>query len=188
MRGKQDNMRIHDDAFLTSPRLEFRLWKESDLDLATSLWGDPTVTRLIGFPNGFSDVQVRRRLAEEIATQEQFGVQYWPIFLLKSDELVGCCGLRPYNPDEDIMELGCHIRYGHWHRGYAFEASRAVMEHAFASNLAGSLFAGHHPENTPSRGLILKLGFRYTHDELYRPTGRRHPSYLITADQYFNRV
>ena len=32
----------------------------------------------------------------------------------------------------------------------------------------------------PEFGVTLrKLGFRYTHDELYPPTGLRHPSYLL---------
>ena len=33
--------------------------------------------------------------------------------------------------------------------------------------------------------IVLKLGFRHTHDELYPPTGRLHPSYLLTASDYF---
>jgi RimJ/RimL family protein N-acetyltransferase len=41
------------------------------------------------------------------------------------------------------------------------------------------VFAGHNPANTASRGLLARLGFRYTHDELYAPTGLRHPSYLL---------
>jgi RimJ/RimL family protein N-acetyltransferase len=44
---------------------------------------------------------------------------------------------------------------------------------------ASALFAGHHPANRSSRDLLLKLGFRYTHDEYYAPTGLQHPSYLL---------
>jgi [ribosomal protein S5]-alanine N-acetyltransferase len=33
------------------------------------------------------------------------------------------------------------------------------------------IFAGHHPENEGSGRLLAKLGFVYTHDELYPPTG-----------------
>jgi hypothetical protein len=28
--------------------------------------------------------------------------------------------------------------------------------------------------------MLRRLGFRYTHDELYPPTGLRHPSYVLT--------
>jgi hypothetical protein len=29
-----------------------------------------------------------------------------------------------------------------------------------------------------------KLGFRYTHDEFYPPTGLNHPAYLLQADEF----
>ena len=65
-----------------------------DLDLALGLWGDAAVTRLIGGP--FPPERVRERLAREIATQAEHGVQYWPLFLLADGGHAGCCGLRPY--------------------------------------------------------------------------------------------
>lgn len=43
---------------------------------------------------------------------------------------------------------------------------------------------GDYPHNERSRNLLLKLGFAYTHDEFYEPTGLEHPSYLLTADEY----
>jgi RimJ/RimL family protein N-acetyltransferase len=46
------------------------------------------------------------------------------------------------------------------------------------------LFAGHHPANAASKRAVEKLGMRYSHDELYPPTGLHHPSYILTADDY----
>ena len=43
------------------------------------------------------------------------------------------------------------------------------------------LFAGHNPDNDASRQLLQQLGFQYTHDEPYAPTGRMHPSYVLSA-------
>jgi RimJ/RimL family protein N-acetyltransferase len=137
------------------------------------------VTRLIGGP--FSEAQVRERLAREIATRGEHGMQYWPIFLLATGEHVGCCGLRPYNLAERILELGFHVRKAHWRHGYAEEGARAAIAYAFDSLGASALFAGHNPANASSRRLLAKLGFRYTHDEHYAPTGLDHPSYLLQA-------
>ncbi len=166
----------------STSRLGFRSWAEADLDLAWGLWGDAEVARLIGGP--FSAGQVRQRLTQEIANQAAYGIQYWPIFLLTSDEHVGCCGLRPYPSEPRVYELGFHLRRIHWGQGLAVEAARAVIGHAFATLGAASLFAGHHPANDASRRVLIKLGFRYTHDEFYPPTGRRHPSYRLSAEQY----
>jgi [ribosomal protein S5]-alanine N-acetyltransferase len=168
--------------FLQTERLGFRCWSDADLDLAMGVWGDPEVTRLIGGP--FSRAQVGERLAGEIATMRTHGVQYWPVFLLATGDHVGCCGLRPYETEERIFEVGIHLRKEFWGQGYAPEATRAVMAHAFETLGAAALFAGHHPANDASRRVLETLGFRYTHDEHYPPTGLKHPSYLLPADEY----
>jgi len=161
-----------------TPRLTFRTWTGADLELALALWGDPVVTEWIGGP--FSEAAVRERLARESDHLAAHGVQYWPIFLRSTGEHVGCCGLRPYRPEQRVFELGFHLRPAHWGRGYATEAARAVIAYAFDTLRATALFAGHHPRNDTSRHLLTKLGFRYTHAELYPPTGLEHPSYLLT--------
>ena len=167
--------------FLRTSRLGFRLWTEANLDLALALWGDAEVTRLIGGP--FSAEQIRRRLAQEIANQEAYGIQYWPNFRLTDYAHVGCCGLRPYPAEPHVYELGFHLHKIFWGQGLAVEAARAVIEYAFAQLDVASLCAGHHPANEASRRVLLKLGFRYTHDEFYPPTGLRHPSYRLSAGE-----
>jgi RimJ/RimL family protein N-acetyltransferase len=161
--------------FLATARLGFRSWRADDLALAAGLWGDPDVTRWIGGP--LSPAAAAERLAAEIATEAAAGIQYWPIFQLEDAAHVGCCGLRPYR--ESIRELGVHIRPAFRRRGFALEATRAVIAHAFGALGADALFAGHNPHNSASRALLGKLGFRYTHDELYPPTGLLHPSYRL---------
>ncbi len=168
--------------FLHTQRLGFRTWLETDLELALGLWGDAEVTRLIGGP--FSMERVQRRLAQEIANQAAYGLQYWPVFLLDQDAHVGCCGLRPYPSEPRVYELGFHLRKAYWRQGLAVEAARAVIEYAFERLDAAGLFAGHHPANASSRRVLIKLGFRYTHAELYPPTGLKHPSYRLSAEEY----
>jgi ribosomal-protein-alanine N-acetyltransferase len=174
--------RAADPYFLRTARLGFRLWTEADLPLAAALWGDPAVTQYIGGP--FSAEQVAERLTMEIARQAEHGMQYWPVFLLANDDLMGCCGLRPYRPAERIYEIGVHILAAQWGHGYAYEASVAAMRYAFTRLEAAGLFAGHNPGNQASRHLLQKLGFRYTHDEFYPPTGLQHPSYLLTREAF----
>jgi ribosomal-protein-alanine N-acetyltransferase len=170
--------------FLTTKRLGFRVWSEDDFDLALGLWGDSEVTKLIDARGKLSEGQVRERLSQEISTAGSHGVQYWPVFLLENDEHVGCCGLRPYDESGKIMEIGFHIGSQHWGRGYATEAARAVMVYAFERLEVIGLFAGHNPKNEASRHILERLGFRYTHDELYEPTGLEHPCYLLMAEEY----
>jgi RimJ/RimL family protein N-acetyltransferase len=167
--------------FLKSERLGFRNWREEDLDIAAELWGDFEVTRLFDARGQWSRDQVQERLAKEINTLKQFGVQYWPIFLIETHAHIGCCGLRPYDTSQGIYEIGFHIRSSHWQRGYAREAAEAVINYAFNVLEVKGLFAGHNPQNAISRHLLEKLGFCYTHDEYYAPTGLHHPSYMLKA-------
>jgi len=160
-------------------RLYFRTWQPEDLELAVGLWGDPEVARYVYVNGHVTRAMIEERLAREIATQDRSGIQYWPIFLRAGGAHVGCCGLRPYRPEERIPELGVHIRPAFWRQGLAVEAARAVIEYAFTALDAPAIFAGHNPANAASRSMLLKYGFVYTHDELYPPTGLMHPSYLL---------
>lgn len=165
--------------FLTTPRLGFRTWRPGDLDLAVSLWGDPAVMALIDKRGGLTREQVRERLERELRHQDVHGVQYWPFFLLESADFVGCAGLKVYPGEEGRFEMGFHIRRPFWGAGYATEAARAVVEHAFHDLGLASLLAGHNPENHASKRVLEKLGFVHIRDELFEGTGMVHPLYEL---------
>jgi [ribosomal protein S5]-alanine N-acetyltransferase len=168
--------------FLTTARLGFRCWSLDDLPLALALWGNRETTRLIGGP--FSSQQIEGKLRREIAWMDAHKVQYWPVFLLDTGKHAGCGGLRPYKLGNRIYELGFHFLPAHWGQGLAVEAGHAVINYGFASLGANALFAGHHPANAASRRVLEKLGFTFTHEELYPPTGLMHPSYLLTRAEW----
>ncbi|MGH7594732.1 MAG: GNAT family N-acetyltransferase [bacterium] len=116
-------MNDSDRYFLITTRLGFRRWRDDDLPLALGLWGDYEVTKLIDARGQLTTNQVQERLTKEIATEREYGVQYWPIFLRETDAHIGCCGLRPYDLSKGIYEIGFHIRSAHWRCSYAAESS-----------------------------------------------------------------
>ena len=159
-------------------RLVFRAWRDDD-PLAAQLFGDPRVAALVGGP--FDAAQIRDRLAFELANQRDHQIAYWPISEGGVD--VGCCGLKPRDPARTIYELGFYLLPSAWGRGYAVEAGRSVIAHAFDVLGAPELFAGHHPDNHASRRTLEKLGFVFTHVELYPPTGLMHPGYALKKNE-----
>lgn len=161
--------------FLKTDRIGFSKWSHDDTEMAKSLWGDPEVTKYICASGVFSEEDVLNRLAKEIDNDEKYQIQYWPIFALETEELIGCCGVRPYS--EGIYEIGFHLRPKFWGQGYAMEAANKAIDYAFTVLRADGLFAGHNPKNAGSRKVLGKLGFRYVRDEFYEPTGLYHPSY-----------
>jgi RimJ/RimL family protein N-acetyltransferase len=170
--------------FLRTERIGFRLWTAKDLPLAVGIWGNPRVTRLVADLGNPSEEQARERLARELANQGAYGVQYWPIFLLDGGENLGCCGLRPFRPEAGVFEIGAHLLPGRWGQGYATEALRCVIAHAFGPLKLRGLFARHNPNNHGSERIMKKLGFHYTHNEFMPQTGLGHPCYLLRAEEY----
>ncbi len=162
---------------ITTKRIGFSKWSPDDLSLAKQLWGNPDVTKYICASGIFSQEDIEARLAKEMENDRTYGMQYWPIFELASGELIGCCGLRPYN--ETMYEIGFHLRPDFWRQGYAVEAATAAINYAFTELRADGLFAGHNPKNIASKHVLGKLGFQYIRDEFYAPTGLYHPSYEL---------
>lgn len=173
--------------FLESARLKWRKWSEDDAGLAISLWGNPEVTQYFDARGALSDKEVLDKLAGELSTQREFGVQYWPIFLKETGKFVGAAGLRPYDLAKGIYEKGSHLIPSCWGKGLGTEAGLKVIEHAFEQVGAKALFVGHNPKNAASARMIEKQAFAYTHAEFYQPTGLNHPSYLLKAAEYFEQ-
>lgn len=163
--------------FLKTNRVGFSEWKKEDIKLAELLWGDPDVTKYICASGRFSKDDIIDRLDKEVDNNKRYNVQYWPVFELNSNELIGCCGLRPYKDGK--YEIGFHLRPKYWGQGYATEAANAVISYAFSVLKAEGLFAGHNPNNKASSKLLRKLGFQYIGDKFYEPTGLYHPSYEL---------
>jgi ribosomal-protein-alanine N-acetyltransferase len=163
--------------FLKTARLGFRLWSLDDMPFARALWGNAEVTKFFGGP--FPENEIRERLERELTRLETYSFQYWPIHLLANGDHVGCCGLRPYRPEEEIPELGFHLLPKYWGQGLAIEAARAVIDHGFNTIGAKSISAGHHPDNVNSKKVLAKLGFQYSHDEFFPALGMNIPYYLL---------
>jgi RimJ/RimL family protein N-acetyltransferase len=79
---------------------------------------------------------------------------------------IGACGidLREASPPE----LGYWIGAPHWGQGYATEAARAVIDHAFTDLGHEALQAGARVSNPASRRVLEKCGFQWTGVGLYR--------------------
>jgi ribosomal-protein-alanine N-acetyltransferase len=166
---------------LSTDRLFLRIWQESDLSLAKSLWGDPDVMTFLG--GSLTDEKVGDKMRAEMVCREKNGVQYWPVFERQRGEFIGCCGLRPwiYTPPAGY-ELGFHLLKSKWGHGYGFEVARAVVKHAFESLQFPMLRAGHHPDNLNSKKILLRLRFQSVDAVFYRPTGLMHPTYQLRRE------
>ncbi len=172
------------DYFMHSSRLGFSTWNDDDLELMISLYGQKDVTQFISANGIFTDAQIVDRLNTEINNYHQYHVQYYPLFSLIDHSFIGCCGLRPSDED-NVYEIGFHIKKECRHQGFAAEAAKKVINYAFTSLNITKIIAGHHPDNIASKALISNLGFKYIQDSYYEPTGLMHPTYELRKDDFY---
>jgi RimJ/RimL family protein N-acetyltransferase len=78
--------------------------------------------------------------------------------------VLGCCGIE----QRDGPEIGYWLGVPFWGQGYATEAARALVDHAFGDLGCDTLQAGARVSNPASRRVLEKCGFQWTGVGLYR--------------------
>ena len=81
-------------------------------------------------------------------------------------DVIGACGFEAR--DDGAPEIGYWLGVAHWGQGYATEASRALIDHAFGDLDFTALQAGARVTNPASRRVLEKCGFQWTGVGLYR--------------------
>jgi RimJ/RimL family protein N-acetyltransferase len=88
-------------------------------------------------------------------------------FLIELDgEVIGACGFDIRNGVEP--EIGYWLGAPFWGQGYATEAVRALIDHAFETCEHTAVQAGARVSNSASRRVLEKCGFQWTGVALYR--------------------
>ena len=72
---------------------------------------------------------------------------------------IGQCGIINRNVDgKHVLEIAYSILQSEWGKGYAQEASKVLIDFAFANNIAKSLVSIIHVDNIPSQKVAEKNG------------------------------
>jgi RimJ/RimL family protein N-acetyltransferase len=146
---------------LETERLVLRAPRLADGKAIARLVNDRRIaenTARIPHPYGVADAE--QFLA---AVNRQEGEATFAIML--KGEIIGMCGIEPR---EAAAELGYWLGVPYWNRGYATEAVRAVIDHAFGDLEHDALQAGARVSNPASRRVLEKCGFQWTGVGLYR--------------------
>jgi RimJ/RimL family protein N-acetyltransferase len=140
------------------------------LDLEVGLDADPEVLRHL-FGRARSRDEVVASHAQRMALGRKVdGLGYWMAFgpsrEERADEFIGLLMLPPANgpdqPDDPaVAELGYRIARRHWRRGFASEASRALLRHAFDTVGQSRVIAQTMAVNAGSQAVMKSVGMRY---------------------------
>ncbi|MGE3175437.1 MAG: GNAT family N-acetyltransferase [Planctomycetota bacterium] len=144
---------------LVTDRLHLAPLIAADAPFALELLNEPDFVRFIG-DRGVRTLDDARRYLDDgpLRSYRAHGFGLLRTALRDTDEPVGICGLlwRDALPGPD---LGFAFLHRHCGRGYATEAGRAVLDHAFAVLGLERVLAITSLDHPASRRVLHKLGF-----------------------------
>lgn len=164
---------------LTTERLVLRPWEESDAAELFELARDPEVDPSAGWPPHRSAEESRRVIRDVLSTPENYAV------VRKSDRrLVGCIGLKfgedACSEKQDEPELGYWIGKAYWGNGYAPEAGRRLIAHAFSDLSCAAVWCCRYEGNEKSGRVQEKLGFTHVRTD---PEGETRLGYTLPEEE-----
>jgi RimJ/RimL family protein N-acetyltransferase len=150
--------------FLETERLVLRRFTGDDIDHLVELDSDPEVMRFIngGRPTPRDEIE-NDVLPGFLGYYERYaGYGFWAAVERSTGRFIGWFHFRPAKeapPDE--VELGYRLRRSAWHKGYATEASRALIDNGFAELGVQRVVAFTMVVNVASRRVMEKAGLRF---------------------------
>ena len=172
---------------LETPRLVLRHWREADLTPFAALNGDPEVMRHLGTPLTAGQSDALARVLWSVLDEQGWGL--WALERRDTGAFIGFTGLqvpRHRLPFQPCVEVGWRLARTAWGNGFATEAGRAALEHAFGTLGLDEVVSMTAVGNGPSRRVMQRLGMHrdpgedFDHPAL--PEGhplRRHVLYRV---------
>jgi RimJ/RimL family protein N-acetyltransferase/2'-5' RNA ligase len=140
-------------------RIRLRTWRPAtDAEAIFRVWGDAATMRYVEGKEIADVERARRGLRVGNVAQGDHGHCLWAVTLKETGEVIGDCGFSALD-DRPGIELGYHLRSDMWGQGFATEAARAALGHAFQTLEVDVVHAWVHPANHGSARVLGKLGF-----------------------------
>jgi len=148
---------------IETPRLTLRPPRAHDAQGIAALANDLRIAEnaaRLPHPYGVKDAEVF------IAQLSRSDREIAFLITLAAREIIGVCGIA--TTERSGPELGYWIGVRHWGKGYATEAARAAIDHAFSELGHNTLCASARVSNPASRRVLEKCGFQWIGVELRR--------------------
>jgi RimJ/RimL family protein N-acetyltransferase len=151
-----ETFRERSSPVLETERLILRAPRLEDAKAVAQLANDRRIaenTARIPHPYGLAD-------AEQFIAMVNRGDDEIAFLIAREGVVLGACGISL--PEREAPEIGYWLGAPFWGHGYATEAVRAVIDHAFADHDFEVLQAGARVTNPASRRVLEKCGFQWT--------------------------
>jgi len=137
-----------------------RPFRESDLDAYTAILQTPEVRSWLLLPDDVGSEYAWDGMARWNGQWALRGTGQWALEERATGALVGRAGSHwPPREEWPGIEIGWTLHPDHWGKGYATEAGREAVKHAFANHDVDALYSCILPSNQASQGVASRLGF-----------------------------
>ncbi len=161
--GPQESSRNACIPVLATERLVLRAARAGDAKAIASLINDRRIaenTARIPHPYSLADAHAFLAEINRDPSEPSF------VIALADGTIIGGCGIGVLSGSDP--ELGYWIGVPYWGRGYATEAARALLDHAFGALRCERLAGRARVSNPASRRVLEKCGFQWTGVALIR--------------------
>ncbi len=148
---------------LNTERLLLRPFTNEDLDAYYDVLSKNEVSKWLGTGKRIDRDGAKRGVDRHIASMDT-ELPVWAVVVAESDRLIGHCGIQKLG---EGVELFYALHPDAWGKGYATEASKAVISFAKANTDLSKLTALVYPQNEKSINVLNKLGFRFVEKQVH---------------------
>lgn len=145
----------------TTNRLHLRQLRPTDAEALFALKSDPRVTEPYGREPQQSIEESHTLMQRLQDLYERHEALFWAITLKGEDSVIGSCTLFQFDSDFLCAETGYELHPDYWHRGIVAEAMSSLLAFGFTELGLHRIEANIGANNTPSRNVVLKLGFTF---------------------------
>ncbi len=173
---------------LKTPRLILRDFQQNDFDAFYATTNDPEYQKF------YAEHETTHSFWQEIFARIMAGaaeaarIKYQLAICLPTGELIGTCGIRIEDQANQQASFGCAIARNFWGKGYAYEASYAIINYGFSSLSIHRIYAETISENKKSRALAERLGMRlegeFKHHRFFRDRWWNTAVYAMLKDEW----
>ncbi|KZN43844.1 GNAT family N-acetyltransferase [Pseudoalteromonas luteoviolacea] len=169
---------------ISTPRLKLRLLNSNDWLFFKNLNQNQQIMQYVA---DIEDEQTLFSLFESRVTTRKKGQEGWLSFVIEmadTNELVGLHGIKPVTQNECQAEIGFMLHPDFQGKGFALEATQAVINFAFKNLKYEALHATVTAGNVASAKLLEKLGFihKKTIESNYQINGKWYDDLILVLE------
>ncbi len=109
---------------------------------------------------GLTEEQARRKFDSILAINQDPDLGYFKVIEADTQRLLGDCKLVNYKKDPTVFEIGYLLRQEHWGKGLGTQICESMLALATTLNPDKDVIGIIDPDNTASRRLLSKFGFK----------------------------